>query len=162
MPLMNFIGNIGYVLVSVIGGVLVIQGAIPIGDILAFNQYARQFSQPINQLSSISNIIQSTIASAERVFELLDEPEEALEASDRGELVSPRGNVQFQHVSFGYAKDVPLIADMNMAVKQGQTIAIVGSAGTSPQSIWHGAAGHLALSWPQSVTISRMDVRTRL
>lgn len=143
MPLMNFVGNIGYVLVCVIGGVLVTNGIIKIGDILAFIQYARQFSQPITQLSSISNVIQSTVASAERVFELLDEQEEVPEVesdkmaeADEGELSpAPKGKVQFDHVDFSYSPDVSLIEGMNIDVKQGQTIAIVGPTGAGKTTL---------------------------
>lgn len=135
MPLMNFVGNIGYVFVSVIGGVLVTKRMIEIGDVQAFIQYARQFTQPITQLANIVNIIQSTIASAERVFELLDEEEEIPEAADAKVIDIPKGEVQFQHVKFGYKADVPLIEDMNIDVKQGQTIAIVGPTGAGKTTL---------------------------
>lgn len=145
-PLMNFIGNIGYVLVSVIGGILVTRRAITIGDIQAFIQYARQFTQPITQLSSISNIIQSTIASAERVFELLDEPEEVPEfvepprvddeaEEDLVDISQLHGNVQFNHVRFRYQPDESLIEDMNIHVLQGQTIAVVGPTGAGKTTL---------------------------
>ena len=134
MPLMNFIGNIGYVLVSVIGGVLVTRRALQIGDILAFIQYARQFSQPITQLSSIANVIQSTLASAERVFELLDEPEESPDAAAGGRAAA-RGAVRFDRVEFRYAPDAPLIQDMNIDVEPGQTIAIVGPTGAGKTTL---------------------------
>ena len=124
MPLMNSIGNLGYVFVAVIGGIMVTKRAIDIGDVQAFIQYARQFTMPITQLASITNIIQSTIASAERVFELLDEQEEVPEAAHAKAIEQPKGEVQFQHVKFGYKEDVPLIEDMNIDVKEGQTIAI--------------------------------------
>ncbi|NIK77259.1 ATP-binding cassette subfamily B protein [Paenibacillus castaneae] len=137
MPLMGFIGNIGYVLISVVGGILVTRHAIKIGDIQAFIQYARQFSQPLTQTANIANIIQSTIASAERVFELLDEKEESEEPSarDAAVLASPQGNVQFQHVKFGYKEDVTLITDMNIDVKQGQMVAIVGPTGAGKTTL---------------------------
>ncbi len=129
MPLMMSIGNLGYVFVAVIGGIMVTKGTISIGDVQAFIQYARQFTMPITQLANITNIIQSTIASAERVFELLDEPEEIPEATDAKVITFPQGEVQFQHVRFGYKEDVPLIEDMNIAAEEGQTIAIVGPTG---------------------------------
>ncbi|WP_374985951.1 ABC transporter ATP-binding protein [Alicyclobacillus sp. SP_1] len=139
MPLMNFIGNIGYVLVSVIGGILVTYKRIQIGDILAFIQYSRQFSQPINQLSSISNVIQSTLASSERVFEILDEPEEQ-DAFEEGYAVantlgSVQGRVQFEGVSFRYSEEEPLIDDMNLDVAPGQTVAIVGPTGAGKTTL---------------------------
>jgi ATP-binding cassette subfamily B multidrug efflux pump len=134
MPLMMFIGNLGYVLVSVIGGVLVTQRAITIGDIQAFIQYVRQFSMPITQLANIANIIQSTIASAERVFELLDEQEEVPEENAHV-IEHPKGEVRFEHVKFGYKEDVPLIEDMSIDVKSGQTIAIVGPTGAGKTTL---------------------------
>ncbi len=135
MPLMMSIGNLGYVFVAVIGGIMVTQGTISIGDVQAFIQYARQFTMPITQLANITNIIQSTIASAERVFELLDEPEEIPEAADAQVIAFPQGEVQFQHVKFGYKEDVPLIEDMNIAVEEGQTIAIVGPTGAGKTTL---------------------------
>lgn len=137
MPLMGFINNIGYVLISVVGGILVTRQAIKIGDIQAFIQYARQFSQPLTQTANIANIIQSTIASAERVFELLDEQEELPDASGKeaAEIASPQGNVRFEHVKFGYKPDITLIADMNIDVKQGQMVAIVGPTGAGKTTL---------------------------
>ncbi|WP_054024107.1 ABC transporter ATP-binding protein [Bacillus sp. FJAT-28004] len=137
MPLMSFINNIGYVLISVVGGILVTRQAIKIGDIQAFIQYARQFSQPLTQTANIANIIQSTIASAERVFELLDEQEESAEPSgkDAAVIAAPQGNVRFEHVKFGYKEDVVLIGDMNIDVKQGQMVAIVGPTGAGKTTL---------------------------
>ncbi|WP_424766813.1 ABC transporter ATP-binding protein [Paenibacillus sp. sgz302251] len=137
MPLMGFINNIGYVLISVVGGILVTRQAIKIGDIQAFIQYARQFSQPLTQTANIANIIQSTIASAERVFELLDEQEEASEPSDQEAVAlrSPKGDVRFEHVKFGYKTDTALIGDMSIDVKQGQTVAIVGPTGAGKTTL---------------------------
>ncbi|MFO2548306.1 ABC transporter ATP-binding protein [Alicyclobacillus cycloheptanicus] len=135
MPMMNFIGNLGFVLVSVIGGILVTKRSIQIGDVQAFIQYARQFSQPITQIASIANIIQSTMASAERVFELLDEPEEIPDPADAAALTDAKGHVQFHHVSFGYQPDVPIIHDLNLDVKPGQTIAIVGPTGAGKTTL---------------------------
>ncbi|KKO54686.1 ABC transporter ATP-binding protein [Paenibacillus sp. DMB20] len=135
MPLMGFIGNIGYVIVSIIGGVLVTRRAIEIGDIQAFIQYSRQFTQPITQLANIANVIQSTIASAERVFEVLDEEEEVAEEKAPKELGHPRGEVQFEHVKFGYNPDKTLIEDMNVDVRQGQTVAIVGPTGAGKTTL---------------------------
>src|SRR5215472_4080810 len=102
MPLMRFIGNIGYVFVAVVGGIMVTRGAIAIGDVQAFIQYAQQFTQPITMLASIANTIQLTIASAERVFELLDEEEEVPDAVDAKVIEAPRGKVEFEHVAFRY------------------------------------------------------------
>jgi len=135
MPLMMFIGNIGYVFVSVIGGILVTRNAITIGDVQAFIQYAQQFTQPITQLANIANVIQSTIASAERVFELLDEEEEIPEATNAVVIESPKGEVQFQHVKFGYQEDALLMEDMNIDVRSGQTIAVVGPTGAGKTTL---------------------------
>jgi ATP-binding cassette subfamily B protein len=135
MPLMMSIGNLGYVLVAVLGGIMVTQGSIAIGDVQAFIQYARQFTQPITQLASIANTIQLTIASAERVFELLDEPEQVPEAAKPISLPQPRGAVQFDHVTFGYNPETPLIEDMNINVQPGQTIAIVGPTGAGKTTL---------------------------
>lgn len=135
LPLMNSIGNLGYVFVAVLGGIMVTRNAIQIGDVQAFIQYARQFTQPITQLASITNTIQLTIASAERVFELLDEPEEQPDHVDARAVAAPRGAVRFEHVSFSYDADAPLIVDMNIAVAPGQMIAIVGPTGAGKTTL---------------------------
>ncbi|MCS7459618.1 ABC transporter ATP-binding protein/permease [Paenibacillus doosanensis] len=135
MPLMSFVSNIGYVLVSVVGGILVTRRAIEIGDIQAFIQYTRQFSQPITQLANIANIIQSTIASAERVFELLDEPEEVPETAQPVMPERVNGEVHFRDVTFGYGEGAVLIRNMNIDVKAGQTIAIVGPTGAGKTTL---------------------------
>ncbi len=135
MPLMRFIGNIGYVFVAVVGGILVTQGAIAIGDVQAFIQYAQQFTQPIMQLANFANIIQSAMASAERIFELLDEQEEVPETEDATVIEYPDGAVRFEHVRFGYAEDNILMEDMNIDVKPGQMIAIVGPTGAGKTTL---------------------------
>lgn len=135
MPLMNFVNNIGYVLICVVGGIMVTNGRINVGDIQAFIQYARQFSQPITQTANIANIIQSTVASAERVFELLDEEEEVPETNAPKSLENPHGNVRFEHVSFGYKQGQLLIKDMNIDVKSGQKVAIVGPTGAGKTTL---------------------------
>ncbi len=134
-PLMNFVNNIGYVAVAVAGGIMVTRKILPIGDIQAFIQYARQFTMPIAQTAQIANILQSTIASAERVFELLDEPEERPDAADATILRAARGDVAFQGVSFRYKEEEPLIENMDLDVKQGQTIAIVGPTGAGKTTL---------------------------
>lgn len=135
MPLMSFIGNIGYVAICVVGGVLVTRQSINIGDIQAFIQYARQFTMPITQTANIANIIQSTIASAERVFELLDEQEEQPEEQRELDASLVEGRVAFNHVNFSYKEDAPLIEDMNIDVKAGQTVAIVGPTGAGKTTL---------------------------
>lgn len=135
MPLMSFVSNIGYVLISVVGGIFVTQKTVSIGDIQAFIQYARQFTHPIQQIANIANIIQSTIASAERVFELLDEVEEIPESTNPKVISYPKGQVDFEHVAFGYKPGVSLIKDLNIDVKSGQTIAIVGPTGAGKTTL---------------------------
>jgi len=134
-PTMMFVGNIGFVLVAVIGGVLVTRRSISIGDVQAFIQYGRQFSMPITQLSGIANMIQLTIVSAERVFELLDEPEELPDPEDAKVISNPRGAVQFDNVSFRYKEAVPLIDDMSLDIPSGHTIAIVGPTGAGKTTL---------------------------
>ncbi|MED3759646.1 ABC transporter ATP-binding protein [Peribacillus frigoritolerans] len=127
MPVMFFIGNLSYVLISVVGGILVTQRSISIGDIQAFITYSKQFTQPITQTANIANIIQSTVAAAERVFELLDEEEEMKEQTTVN-IKRANGAVSFEHVDFGYGEEM-LIEDMNIDVLPGQTVAIVGPTG---------------------------------
>ncbi|XKG03995.1 ABC transporter ATP-binding protein/permease [Exiguobacterium undae] len=133
MPMMMFIGNISYVLISVVGGILVTQRSISIGDIQAFITYTRQFTQPITQTANIANIVQSTVAAAERVFELLDEEEEVKEVTTH-QLAKADGAVTFEHVDFGYGEQL-LIEDMNIDVKPGQTVAIVGPTGAGKTTL---------------------------
>jgi ATP-binding cassette subfamily B multidrug efflux pump len=135
MPLMRFIGNIGYVFVAVVGGIMVTQRAIAIGDVQAFLQYAQQFTQPITQLANFANVIQSAMASAERIFELLDEQEEVPEALDAKVIEHPEGAVEFEHVKFGYREDNILMEDMNIDVQPGQMIAIVGPTGAGKTTL---------------------------
>ncbi|HZR22504.1 MAG TPA: ABC transporter ATP-binding protein [Vicinamibacterales bacterium] len=135
MPTMMFVGNFGYMLVAVIGGVLVTRGSLPIGDVQAFIQYSRQFSMPITQLSGIANMIQLTVVAAERVFELLDEPEEVPEAADAKTIGKARGAVQFDHISFRYKADVPLIDDMSLDIAPGRMVAIVGPTGAGKTTL---------------------------
>jgi ATP-binding cassette subfamily B protein len=134
-PMMMFVGNIGFVLVAVIGGLLVTRRSIAIGDVQAFIQYGRQFSMPIGQLSGIANMIQLTIVSAERVFELLDEPEELPDPEDAKVISRPRGAVQFDHVTFRYKEAVPLIDDMSLEIPSGHMIAIVGPTGAGKTTL---------------------------
>jgi ATP-binding cassette, subfamily B, multidrug efflux pump len=134
-PIMMFVGNIGYVAVAVIGGYLVTRGSIALGDVQAFIQYSRQFSMPITQLSSMANTIQLTIASAERVFELLDEPEEPADAVPAQTITSSQGHVEVDHMSFSYKPESPLIEDMSIDVKPGQMVAIVGHTGAGKTTL---------------------------
>ena len=133
MPMMTLIGNLSYVLISIVGGILVTQRAISIGDIQAFITYSKQFTQPITQTANIANIIQSTIAAAERVFELLDEQEEVEEVTT-SVLPRAKGAVVFKDVDFGYDQDL-LIDKMNIDVRPGQTVAIVGPTGAGKTTL---------------------------
>ena len=129
MPLMNFIGNLGYVVVSILGGYFVIQNKITVGDIQSFIQYVRNFMHPLSNVAQIVNLIQATIAAAERVFEFLGEEEEVKETEHPVSTVNLNGNVTFSHVQFGYNPDRTIIKDFNATVKQGQKVAIVGPTG---------------------------------
>ncbi|WP_088227998.1 ABC transporter ATP-binding protein [Desulfosporosinus sp. FKB] len=135
MPLMRFVSNLGYVIVSVVGGIFVTHGRINIGDVQAFIQYSRQFTMPIVQTANIANIIQSTVASAERVFELLDEVEEIPDSEDAKVIPFPQGNVSFENVDFSYKEQEPLITKMNIDVREGNTIAIVGPTGAGKTTL---------------------------
>lgn len=128
-PIMNFVGNLGYVSVAVVGGYLTIRGSIEIGDIQAFIQYVRQFTQPISQVAQVSNMFQSMAAASERVFEFLAEPEEDITVENPVHLEAPEGRVSFQHVRFGYKPDKTVIHDFSCDVEPGQTVAIVGPTG---------------------------------
>ncbi|MDE6663694.1 MAG: ABC transporter ATP-binding protein/permease [Lachnospiraceae bacterium] len=128
-PIMNFIGNLGYVAVAVSGSLLAIRGTIEIGDIQAFIQYVKSFTQPITQIAQVSNMLQSTAAAAERVFEFLDEAEEDQYVDNPVHLKNMEGRVSFEHVQFGYKPDKIIIHDFNSKVEPGQTVAIVGPTG---------------------------------
>ncbi len=134
-PMMSFIGNIGYVLICVVGGLWITKNKLKIGDITAFITYSRSFTQPIIQTANIANILQSTVACAERVFEVMDEAEEVLESTTPVVLESPRGEVAIEGVSFSYKSDEPLIENMNLSVKKGHTVAIVGPTGAGKTTL---------------------------
>jgi ATP-binding cassette subfamily B multidrug efflux pump len=134
-PLMMFIGNLSYVAVAVLGGILVVRRSIAIGDVQAFIQYSRQFSMPITQLSSMASTIQLTIASAERVFELLDEAEEPADTGAPLSVASPKGHVAIDRMSFSYKADAPLIEEMSIDVTPGQMVAIVGHTGAGKTTL---------------------------
>ena len=134
-PLMNFVSNVGYVLISVVGGIFVTRDILNIGDITAFIQYSRSFSMPIVQTANIANIIQSTIACAERVFEVLDEEEEIPDPEDAEIIDEPRGDIRFDHVRFRYKESEPLMEDMNLDFKKGETVAIVGPTGAGKTTL---------------------------
>lgn len=135
MPIMNFIGNFGYVLMSIVGGYLTILGAIQVGDILAFIQYIRSFTQPIAQLTQVANLMQTTAAACERVFEFLDEEEEVQVIENPVRDVNIKGDVAFKDVSFGYNEDKIIINDFTASIKAGQRVAIVGPTGAGKTTI---------------------------
>ena len=128
-PIMGFVGNLGYVAVAILSGYLVVQGAITVGDVQAFIQYVRSFTQPIAQIANISNVLQQTAAAAERVFAFLAEPEESPETTTPVRDVAVAGNVEFDHVRFGYNPDKIIIRDFSATVNPGQKVAIVGPTG---------------------------------
>jgi len=128
-PIMNFIGNIGYVAVAILGGYLAIEGKITVGNIQSFIQYNKQFTQPINQIAQVSSMLQSMVAAAERVFEFLEEKEEVEDTKNPKSTENLKGNVTFDHVQFGYDEDRIIINDFNAKIKDGQKIAIVGPTG---------------------------------
>ena len=134
-PAMMFIGNLNYVLVAVVGALQVATGQLSIGSVQAFIQYSRQFSQPLTQVASMANLLQSGVASAERVFALLDADEQSPDPGAPARLEQPRGRVEFANVSFRYAPDVPLIEDLSLAVDPGQTVAIVGPTGAGKTTL---------------------------
>lgn len=134
-PLMAFIGNLGYVMVSILGGWLAIRKTIEVGDIQSFIQYVRNFTQPINQLAQVANQLQSTAAAAERVFEFLDEEEEDQTVINPADVNDIKGNIEFEHVNFGYKENKTIIHDFSVNVKKGQKIAIVGPTGAGKTTI---------------------------
>lgn len=135
MPLMIFLNNIGYVFVAVVGGIQVANGTVTLGNVQAFLQYTNQFSQPISQLANLMNTIQSTIASAERVFEVIDEEEMKNTKANRPVEANTDNLVELEHVQFGYNDDELLMKDYNLAVKRGQQVAIVGPTGAGKTTI---------------------------
>ncbi len=135
MPLLSFVNNIGYVIVCVVGGIFVTRKMITIGDVQAFIQYSRQFAQPITQAANIANIIQSAIASAERVFEVLNTEEQVPDPTEARQVAYPQGELVFENVDFSYSTDTNLIEDMTFKVEPGHTIAIVGPTGAGKTTL---------------------------
>jgi ATP-binding cassette, subfamily B, multidrug efflux pump len=166
-PAMQFIANINYVLICVIGGIQVANGQMSLGDVQAFVQYSRQFTMPITQTASIANVIQSAVASAERVFELLDESEESADVAYAGIRRAVTGRVELEHVSFRYLPDVPLIEDLDLVVEPGQTVAIVGPTGAGKTTLvnllmrfYEIDSGRIAVDGIDSREMSRDELRS--
>jgi ATP-binding cassette subfamily B multidrug efflux pump len=134
-PAMMFLGNLNFVAIAVIGGLRVASGAMTLGDVQAFIQYSRQFTQPLTQLASMFNVLQSGIASVERVFELLDAPEEQRDPTEPLHVERPRGRVEFENISFSYNPAKPLIEDLSLVAEPGQTVAIVGPTGAGKTTL---------------------------
>jgi ATP-binding cassette subfamily B multidrug efflux pump len=165
-PAMTFIGNINYVMIAVIGGLKVASGSLSIGDIQAFIQYSRQFSQPITQVASMANLLQSGVASAERVFELLDAPEQLPDPATPAVPAQIRGAVSFEGVSFRYDPDRPLIDDLSLSVEPGQTVAIVGPTGAGKTTLvnlvmrfYEVTGGRIVLDGVDTAAMSRDELR---
>jgi ATP-binding cassette, subfamily B, multidrug efflux pump len=135
MPSMMFIGNLSYVAVAVIGGLRVASGAMTLGDVQAFIQYSRQFTQPLTQVASMANLLQSGVASAERVFDLLDAEEQTPDPAPPARPADARGRVEFEHVAFRYQPDKPLIDDLSLVAEPGHTVAIVGPTGAGKTTL---------------------------
>jgi ATP-binding cassette subfamily B protein len=158
MPIMSFIGNLGYVGVAILGGFLVVRGSIQVGDIQAFMQYVRSFNQPLVQSAQIANIMQSTTAAAERVFEFLGEAEEVPDNAAPVTLSQIKGNVEFKDIHFGYNPDKPVINGFSANVKPGQKVAIVGPTGAGKTTMVKLLMRFYDVS-SGSITIDGVDVR---
>lgn len=166
-PALNFVNNVGYVAICVVGGLLVAHKKIEIGDIQAFIQYTRQFTQPIIQVANIANVLQSTVASAERVFEIMDEAEQIPDQEDAKVIKFPKGNIKFEHVKFGYKEDAPLMEDLSIDIEEGNTIAIVGPTGAGKTTLvnlimrfYEVQGGRITIDGVDISDMKRGDLRT--
>jgi ATP-binding cassette subfamily B protein len=169
MPAMAFVGNLSYVAIAVIGGFRVATGALSLGDVQAFIQYSRQFTQPLTQIASMANLLQSGVASAERVFELLDAPEQKADPPSPVVPSERHGRVEFEHVSFRYLPEQPLIDDLSLVAQPGQTIAIVGPTGAGKTTLvnlimrfYELDAGRITLDGIDITTMRRDDLRSQI
>ncbi len=168
MPVMFFIGNLNYVVIAVVGGLMVATGGLNIGAVQAFIQYSRMFTHPITQLASMANLLQSGVASAERVFEVLDAEEEPADASGKlSEVVT--GRVEFEHVDFSYTPERPLITDLNLVAEPGHTVAIVGPTGAGKTTLvnlilrfYDLNAGRITLDGVDITSVPRHDLRDQI
>jgi ATP-binding cassette subfamily B multidrug efflux pump len=169
MPAIQFIGNLNYVFIAVIGGLKVASGSMSLGDVQAFIQYSRQFSQPLTQVASMSNLLQSGVASAERVFELLDAPEQSADPERPTTVEQPDGRVTFENVSFRYVEDAPLIEDLSLVAAPGQSVAIVGPTGAGKTTLvnlimrfYEIDSGRITLDGIDIATMTRDDLRDEI
>ncbi|WP_018829826.1 ABC transporter ATP-binding protein [Salinispora tropica] len=169
MPAMMFIGNLSYVAIAVVGGLRVASGTMTLGDVQAFIQYSRQFTQPLTQLAAMMNLLQSGVASAERVFAVLDAEEQTPEPAIPARLTAPRGRVAFEHVSFRYTPDKPLIENLSLTAEPGQTVAIVGPTGAGKTTLvnlvlrfYELNAGRITLDGVDITGLRRDDLRGRI
>lgn len=168
-PAVMFIGNLNYVAVAVVGGLRVASGAMSLGDVQAFIQYSRQFTQPLTQVAAMANVLQSGVASAERVFELLDAPEQMPDVEQPAVITEPRGRVEFDRVSFSYAPESPLITDLSFVAAPGQTVAIVGPTGAGKTTLvnlimrfYELDGGRITLDFQDISRLTRADLRSRI
>jgi ATP-binding cassette subfamily B multidrug efflux pump len=168
-PSMMFIGNVNYVLVAVVGALRVASGALSIGDVQAFVQYSRQFSQPLSQVASMANLIQSGLASAERIFEVLDAEEQSPDPDPPARPAQVRGRVEFQNVSFRYTEDRPLIEGLSLTVEPGETVAIVGPTGAGKTTLvnllmrfYELTGGRILLDGVDIAQMSREELRDQM
>ncbi len=169
MPAMMFIGNLNYVLIAVVGGLRVATGAMSLGDVQAFIQYSRQFTQPLTQIASMANLLQSGVASAERVFELLDTAEQVPDPAVPSPEGVRRGRVAFEHVSFRYVEGQPLIDDLSLVAEPGQSVAIVGPTGAGKTTLvnlvmrfYELDAGRITLDGVDITSLRRQDLRRQI
>ena len=169
MPATMFIGNLTYVGVAVVGGLRVASGSMSLGDVQAFIQYSRQFTQPLTQVASMANVLQSGVASSERVFELLDEPEQSAEVDRVVPAFSTRGRVEFRDVSFRYLSETPLIQNLSLVAAPGQTVAIVGPTGAGKTTLvnlilrfYEIDGGSITLDGVDTRNMTRSDLRSRI
>jgi len=168
-PAVMFIGNLNYVTIAVVGGLRVASGTMSLGDVQAFIQYSRQFTQPLTQVAAMANVLQSGVASAERVFELLDAPEQAPDEGRPARITDARGRVEFEHVAFSYDPETPLIDDLSLVAAPGHTVAIVGPTGAGKTTLvnlvmrfYELDGGRITLDGVDIAQLARADLRSRI
>ncbi|MEV6705611.1 ABC transporter ATP-binding protein [Micromonospora wenchangensis] len=169
MPAMMFVGNLSYVAIAVVGGLRVASGAMSLGDVQAFIQYSRQFTQPLTQVASMANLLQSGVASAERVFAVLDADEQSPDPATPARVLEPHGRVEFENISFRYDPQTPLIDDLSLVAEPGHTVAIVGPTGAGKTTLvnlvmrfYELDSGRITLDGVDITTLRRDDLRGRI